>query len=127
MWLLMGAAEEERTSLPWWFGIGCVIGLGSLTKYSILLTPIPALFFLIPYMRRNGIRHSALAAIVGLAGILITSGFWHLHNLFSYGEIVPLRQMAVAIPTLLRPQPLSSVKLVSQLPWLINSYWGVFT
>ena len=109
-----------------WAWAGVAGGVALLTKYSAFLAGAPALVLLVALARRRGAGHALRAAAFALLGGLIAAGPWLLRNLLLYGELIPLKQMAVAIPTLNRAEPFTLDRTWDYVPWLIASYWGVF-
>jgi len=109
-----------------WFWVGVLAGLAALTKYSGPLLALPLLVLLIYYWRRVGWRATGQAIGYALIGALLTGGWYYGRNLWYWGEVVPLTQMAHALPTLLRPEPFTIARTLEFIPWLLAAYWGVF-
>jgi len=109
-----------------WFWVGVLAGLAALTKYSGPLLALPLLILLIYYWRKVGWRATGQAIGYALIGALLTGGWYYGRNLWNWGEVVPLTQMAQALPTLLRPEPFTIARTLEFIPWLIAAYWGVF-
>lgn len=126
MWLITVTVHRQDVSWWRWFVVGGVVGLATLTKYSVLTVAIPAAILFFIGFWNKGYRNFILACLMLLSGWLLTAGFWYLRNLIVYQELVPLNQMAQIITTLRRPTPLSIAEIQTKLPWLFFSYWGVF-
>ena len=109
-----------------WFWVGVLAGLAALTKYSGPLLALPLLILMIYYWRKVGWRATGQAIGYALIGALLTGGWYYGRNLWNWGEVVPLTQMAQALPTLLRPEPFTIARTLEFIPWLIAAYWGVF-
>jgi 4-amino-4-deoxy-L-arabinose transferase-like glycosyltransferase len=126
LWLLARATLQEQPVWCAWLLTGLVAGLAAITKYSTPLIAVPGLLLLWRYGRQVGWR--PLLAAIGwlIVGGLLTAGFWYGRNLLLYGSPVPFDQMAVALPTMRRSEPMSLAQLIETIPWLFTSYWGVF-
>lgn len=126
LWLVTRAAKSARFSALQWFVLGCVGGIASLAKYSVLLVAIPSLVVVLWHGKKFGLWRLGLAGLLVLAGALLTAGYWYLRNLALYGQLIPFEQMTIAIPTLLRPLPMTPAEIQEMLPWILHSFWGVF-
>jgi hypothetical protein len=130
LWLL--ARHVQRTERRWWLWLltGAVAGLAALTKYSCLLVAVPGLLLFYVYWRRAqgapGWRQTVNAGCLFAAGGILVAGFWYFRNLALYGQLVPLEQMAIVLPTMRRAEPKSLAEVIETIPWLLSSYWGVF-
>jgi hypothetical protein len=124
-WLLVRAIAQGTRWYDWLL-FGIALGLASLIKYSVALTAVPAALALLLLIRTHGLRKIVHAGLFTVIGVLAASGFWHIRNLIVYGEVVPLRAMAQAIPTLLRETPLTFPQILAQAPYLARTYWGVY-
>lgn len=122
------AAIFSGRRLPprWALWIGVWVGLAALAKYSAFLLGPPLLLLWLLYARHTAWAAAWRALGWGLLGLLLIAGAWYGRNLWLYGEIIPLRQMAAAIPALNRPVPFTLDRTLDYVPWLIASYWGVF-
>ena len=109
-----------------WFWVGVCAGLATLTKYSGFLLALPLLVLMVYHLYKTGWRAGASAVGYAALGALLTAGWYYARNLWLWGEVVPLTQMAQALPTLLRPHPFTLPQTLTYVPWLITSYWGVF-
>jgi hypothetical protein len=109
-----------------WFWVGVWAGLATLAKYSGLLLGVPLGLLALVYLWRVGWRKALPAFGYALLGALLIAGGFYGRNLWLYGQVVPLRQMAVALPTLLRPHPFSWAHTLDFVPWLLAGYWGIF-
>lgn len=109
-----------------WLWVGLAVGLAGLTKYSALLVGFPVGLLWLLYWRRVGWRSAMFAALWAGVGFLAIAGWWFARNLFLYGEVVPLNQMAEVLPTMRRPVPYDLPTTMSYVPWLVASFWGVF-
>ena len=126
IWLVTAAAGHSGTRAWQWLGIGLIIGLAVLTKYSVLLVGVPILAILLTRPRLRNPRRLAQVVALLAAGSLLSGGFWYLRNLWLYGELVPARTLAAAIPTLMLETPVAVSAIARELPWLLQSYWGAF-
>jgi 4-amino-4-deoxy-L-arabinose transferase-like glycosyltransferase len=126
LWLLARAVTLEHPQRRAWLLVGLCAGLAALTKYSCLLIAAPGLLLFWLHMRSAGWGPAVRALSWMVLGALITAGWWYLRNWLLYGSPLPLAQMAVALPTMQRATPLSLEQTLNLIPWLLNSYWGVF-
>jgi 4-amino-4-deoxy-L-arabinose transferase-like glycosyltransferase len=126
LWLLARATLQEKPTRRAWLLIGLCAGLAALTKYSTPLIAAPGLLLLWRYGRRAGWRPLLAASGWIIVGGILTAGFWYGRNLLLYGSPIPFDQMAIALPTMRRPQPMPLAQLIETIPWLFTSYWGVF-
>ncbi len=116
------------------FGVGCICGLSLLTKYSAGLGAIAGLaaFALLrgdadTADTKGGAERAEAARILTLiAGAVLTAGAWYGANVVTYGELIPMRQAAVALPGLNRLVPLTLAAMLAEIPDLLRDYWGVF-
>ena len=125
MWAAARSLYQAKTARSW-FWVGVCAGLAALAKYSAFLLAFPLLIFLIQYVREAGWRNALRALGFAILGALLTGGAYYARNLWNWGEIVPMKQMAIALPSLYRPHPFTIAKTLEYVPWLIASYWGVF-
>ncbi|RIK38838.1 MAG: hypothetical protein DCC55_19910, partial [Chloroflexi bacterium] len=126
LWLLARATVRDKVTWYDWALVGLCAGLAALTKYSSLLIGAPGLLLFWRYVRHTGWRAGLLALLwMAGAGVLV-AGWWYLRNWSLYGSPVPFAQMAVALPTMQRPQPMPLSQVIETIPWLFSSYWGVF-
>src|SRR5207249_375112 len=121
-----GARASHLRSSRSWFWVGVCAGLAALAKYSAFLLAFPLLIFVGQYLRVAGWRCALRAIGFATLGALVTAGGYYLRNLWVWGELVPMKQMALALPSLYRPHPFTLAKTLEFVPWLIASYWGVF-
>ncbi len=116
---------EQRTARSWvWVGI-CA-GLATLAKYSGLLLGVPLALLAFYHLWQVSGRKALPAFGFALLGVLVIAGGFYGRNLWLYGEVVPLRQMAVALPTMLRPHAFTWAHTLDFVPWLLAGYWGIF-
>jgi 4-amino-4-deoxy-L-arabinose transferase-like glycosyltransferase len=127
LWLLARTTHPPHDRWSNWLLTGLLAGLAALTKYSCLLIAIPALFLLFRYAKstRDWRRLLVGCLLLAVAATLV-AGFWFVRYWLLYSSPLPFDQMAVALPTMRRPQPLPLTQLLSNIPWLFTSYWGVF-
>ncbi len=109
-----------------WFWVGVCAGLAALAKYSAFLLGAPLLVFGLIYLHQTSWRQTWRALGFALLGFLVVAGGYYARNLWYWGQPIPMRQMALALPSLYRPHPFSIAKTLAYVPWLIASYWGVF-
>lgn len=108
------------------FGIGCLCGLALLTKYSAGLGALAGLtaFVLLRDLRVGSVDLKRVIAFI--TGVLLTASAWFGTNAITYGELIPMRAAAQALPGLNRPTPLSLTATLAEIPGLLKNYWGVF-
>jgi hypothetical protein len=144
-WAGAWLARHRHARLLVVFGIGCVCGLAVLTKYSAGIGALAGLaaFLLLRHSNTKntkedeqyhptpnssplgrGVRAARLLAFI--AGVLLTAGAWYGANAIAYGELIPMRAAATALPSLNRPVPLTLAATLSEIPGLLQNYWGVF-
>jgi hypothetical protein len=105
---------------------GVLIGLATLTKTSCLLLGLPALVAVVLSHRRQpqGTGRALIdLALVGAAAGAV-GGWWYLRNALLYGD--PLALQAHVQTLWGRADPASLGTLLSELPKVFRSYWGVF-
>lgn len=125
--LALVMVSQRRSGVVGWFAAGVCAGLAALTKYSGLLVILPVGVILSFYCwQTQEWKKGIWAATIFAFGAFITAGFWYIRNMVEWGTLVPLDQMAVAIPSLLRPLPWSVVDTLKKSSWLFYSYWGYF-
>ncbi|MFN8491964.1 MAG: glycosyltransferase family 39 protein [Caldilineaceae bacterium] len=125
VWAAARSLYQVKTARSW-FWVGVCAGLAALAKYSAFLLAFPLLIFLIQYLREAGWRNALRALGCATLGALLTGGAYYARNFWNWGEIVPMKQMAIALPSLYRPHPFTIAKTLEFVPWLVASYWGVF-
>ncbi len=130
LWLALRADESPR---PWlrWAGVGALVGLAALTKYSALAVVVPlALVGLLQYHTRGWQAWRYPVQIMGSAalGLSLVAGWWFVRNVWAYGEAIPLMQMVALQPQMAWSAPLTwqDDTLWRSVRWLLRSYWGVF-
>ncbi|MCX6044140.1 MAG: glycosyltransferase family 39 protein [Chloroflexi bacterium] len=125
MWAAARSVYGVKTTRSW-FWVGVCAGLAALAKYSAFLLGAPLLVFGLIYLHQTSWRQTWRALGFALVGFLVVAGGYYARNLWYWGQPIPMRQMALAVPTLYRPHPFSIAKTLEFVPWLIASYWGVF-
>ncbi len=125
MWAAAYSVYVAKTARSW-FWVGVCAGLAALAKYSAFLLGAPLLIFVGIYLSYTDWRHTLRAIGFALLGFLVIAGGYYWRNLWYWGQPIPMRQMALALPSLYRPQPFSLAKTLDYVPWLVASYWGVF-
>lgn len=119
------ATHPPRSLLPWVL-VGAVAGIAALTKYSVLLVALPALFILLQYRLYRPWPRFLLICAALLGGALLTAGWWYGRNLLLYGQPIPLERLSAVITTLERSTIMTPTEAWELLPFLFYSYWGLF-
>ena len=106
-------------------GIGLLVGLAALTKTSaLLLVPLVGATLLWQGWRERRPLKSRLGDFAGYAAALAVGGWWYARNFILYGDPLGL---ASHLHTLWgRPQPVSLLALLPELPLLWRSFWGAY-
>lgn len=107
---------------------GVVSGIASLTKTS-LLPAIPYLTVCLAVsafvqQSDNRVRRtvSHLALFASTATLL--GGWWYLRNLINVGDLLGLRHHTATLWG--RPEPITLIELLPELPVLFRSFWGAY-
>lgn len=129
VWLMLTMlqrGEEQRPTLAWSIGLGITLGLGALTKQSVLgLFGLAGLTMAYAAIRQNRWQTFFVEGplIVGIAALI--AGWWYLRNWRLYGEVFGLDRM-IAIAGA-RPGGVASLaQLWGERTGFIYSYWGLF-
>jgi hypothetical protein len=107
------------------FGAGVLLGVGLLTK-GTLLTAIPAVFLtlLVVGIRRGGPWYRRLLpAAVAMAIAFVVGGWWYLRNLLVYGQIQSSNSSGSRLPEPADGYSLGRfARVVSEQ--LVETFWG---
>jgi 4-amino-4-deoxy-L-arabinose transferase-like glycosyltransferase len=106
-------------------GMGVLLGIGALTKVSVLiLTPVIGLALLAQAVRtRRWARFFINGAIVvGLVALI--SGWWYVRNVTLYDELLALKIHSLYTATRLEPYTLNT--FFSEWPSFWLSFWSMF-
>ncbi len=111
------------------FVLGVLMGVAMLCKLSGIGLLLPAIFTVVlaprstPDASRLTPHTSRLTAL--LSGFAIIAGPWLLFNQINYGNPLAWEQVQTANAALLRMPPLSIREIITTLPQILESYWGV--
>ncbi|MDI7274766.1 MAG: DUF2142 domain-containing protein, partial [Anaerolineae bacterium] len=124
LWLL---ARSLRLPLEpgRWAVVGAVLGLAALAKVSALVLWPLALVVLawVSWQRKErGAFVRSAASMLVVAGAI--AGWWYCRNWRLYGDPLGLSAFLALVGP--RTSPVTLPQLLSELPGLIRSYWGVF-
>lgn len=120
------AALVLRGRRGWWVvaALGAVLGLGLLTKGTLLATvPLVALALLVPGRRPVRLGRRVLDTVVALAVAGVVGGWWWARNILVYGAVQPSGQEPLVVsfgdqtPTLVEYVP-GAVRRLNE------SFWG---
>ncbi|MFN8453877.1 MAG: glycosyltransferase family 39 protein [Anaerolineae bacterium] len=107
--------------------LGLVLGLGAITKLSLLyLIPLTGLVLLFDLYRHRSLRRFLLyGAIIG-GLILLVAGWWYGRNWYVYGDITALNAHLLYRGGALNPQPSLAHIWQTELTGLELSFWAAF-
>jgi hypothetical protein len=119
--IVQGASRRRAVSL------GIVLGLGAITKLSLLyLCPMAGLVLLLDFRRRGKLNLLLLdGAIVG-GLILLLAGWWYGRNWQLYGDVFALNAHLLYRGGPLIPQPSLGEIWQSETTGLELSFWAAF-
>ena len=106
--------------------LALLIGLGALTKFSLLgLWPLAFLAILWPAWQQRRIPWSHLAWLAGLP--VVIAGWWYWHNYQLYGDpLVWAVHLAAKEAYVARADPLQTADLLDFIWIHFQTYWGWF-
>ena len=124
LWLLVRRLRQEPE--PWrWAAVGVVLGVGGLAKVSALgLWPLAVVVLAWVSWRRRSWGDFLRCGAVMLAVAGAIAGWWYYRNWRLYRD--PLGWVNFLALMGRRSGALTPQVLLSELPGLIRSYWGVF-
>jgi len=124
LWLLVRRLWQEPEPRRW-AAVGVVLGVAGLTKVSALgLWPLAVVVLAWVSWRRRGWRDFLRCGVVMLAVAGAIAGWWYYRNWRLYHD--PLGWVNFLALMGRRSGSLTPQVLLSELPGLIRSYWGVF-
>lgn len=131
-WMLRIEAEaDDKPQLAKWFGLGILVGLAGLCKIQAFALVIPAGVLWLsaltfsPKNKNQNLKSKILPPFCALAGFLLVSAWWFWLNWVRYGDPLAWNEVQTANAALLRPQPLGVSEIISRVPQLFISFWGV--
>ncbi len=142
VWLALGAdhaAMSPAATVRRWAGVGALVGLAGLTKYSSLVVVAPlGLIGLAQTVRvalpaggsrlQARLRYATLGTLAALLGFAVVAGWWSARHRWMTGAALPPATLVGLQPRMARPFPLgwADAALWDGVRWLRASYWGVF-
>ncbi|MCW1969187.1 MAG: glycosyltransferase family 39 protein, partial [Anaerolineae bacterium] len=131
-WMLRIEAEaDDNPQWASWFGLGILIGLAGLCKIQAFALVIPAgVLWLssLTFSEKSKIQNlnsKIIQPVCAAAGFLLVSAWWFWLNWGRYGAPLAWNEVQTANAALLRPQPLGVGEMISRVPQLFISFWGV--
>lgn len=129
-WVLVFLTSWLRApGLPGWpslAGLGVLLGLGALAKYSgLLLWLLVALVMAWLAWRRKGIRWLLTAGLIVFGSALVLSGWWFVGNLLLYGDLSALN-VHLEIMGTRRELPTDLAAAMREFRGFRYSFWGLF-
>ena len=127
LYLLVQLWQETPDPRHWWryARLGVVLGLGLLTKLSLLgLLVLTGLALAWLAWRRRARRLLLVGGVIVLVGALVVSGWWFARNLHVYGDPTGLNAFITVQGT--RDAPLTWRDWVGEFGTFYRSYWGLF-
>lgn len=124
VWLVI-IYGDRRPPLRYFSGLGLLAGLATLTKVSGLgLAGLVGLTLLGWGWSRRSWRIALLGnGMVGLVAVAV-AGWWYWRNFVLYGDWTGIQTMIAMMGS--RPVTPTLTQLISELPGLLRSFWGLF-
>jgi len=118
---------KNGSSVRYALFLGAVLGLGAITKLSLLyLVPLTGLVLLLDWWRHRSVRRLlAYGAIIG-GVMLLLAGWWAWRNWRLYGDITALSAHLLYRGGPLDPRPTLAEIWQSELTGLELSFWAAF-
>jgi 4-amino-4-deoxy-L-arabinose transferase-like glycosyltransferase len=108
-----------------WLPLGIVLGLGALTKTSVLaLLPITGLAVVVVAWRKGSWREFWAGAFATALPVLLIAGWWYLRNVQLYGDVTGINAFVDVLGK--RAAPASLLQLWGERWGFMLSYWGLF-
>jgi hypothetical protein len=105
--------------------LGVLLGLGALTKLSVLvLLPLVAVALTWDAWRRRAWRSWLLNGLIILAGVALIAGWWYARNWLLYGDPTGVSRMLDIVGR--RDEPLTLRGLWAEFEGFRISYWALF-
>lgn len=129
-WVLVFLTSWLRAPLlPRWpslMGLGVLLGLGTLAKYSgLLLWLLAALVMALLAWRRKGIRWLLTAGLLVMGLALALSAWWFVGNLLLYGDLSGLN-VHLEIMGTRQELPTGLAAALREFNGFRYSFWGLF-
>ncbi|HEY3291355.1 MAG TPA: hypothetical protein VGK87_14595, partial [Anaerolineae bacterium] len=129
--LVTTTAHNSRRFMLISLALGLAIGLSALSKYSGLSALLPAgvalFWYAAKFRRQTSFWLVFLAGVLTCgAGLIATSGWFFGYNWLTYGNPLAWAQVQQANAFTYRASPLSVSEMLSAVPMLFRTYWGVF-
>jgi 4-amino-4-deoxy-L-arabinose transferase-like glycosyltransferase len=125
---LGSSSRPAFTATVGFFILGALIGVAVLCKVTGLGLLAPAVVLLLFQAIRQPQHRIAVTmkgAIGMLAGLALIAGPWFLYNQAHYGSPLAWAQVQAANQSLLRQSPLTLPQIITAVPEILVSYWGV--
>lgn len=124
---LLGLLLKYGASRRYTVFLGLVLGLGAITKLSLLyLLPLTGLVLLVDlYRHRSLSRFLSQSVIIG-ALILLIAGWWYWRNWQTYGDVTALNAHLLYRGGALNPTPTLAQLWQTELTGLELSFWAAF-
>jgi 4-amino-4-deoxy-L-arabinose transferase-like glycosyltransferase len=108
-----------------WLPLGIVLGLGALTKTSVLaLLPITGLAVSVVAWRKGSWREFWAGAFATAIPVLLIAGWWYFRNVQLYGDVTGISAFIDVLGK--RAAPASLSQLWGERWGFMLSYWGLF-
>jgi 4-amino-4-deoxy-L-arabinose transferase-like glycosyltransferase len=121
--LLRALQHGQRLRDGLWLGV--LLGLGALTKLSVLaLLPLVAIALTWDAWRRRAWRNWLLNAAIIAAGLALIAGWWYARNWRLYGDPTGVSRMLDIVGR--RDEPLTLRGLWAEFEGFRISYWALF-
>jgi 4-amino-4-deoxy-L-arabinose transferase-like glycosyltransferase len=127
LFLLVGLWRRPADQRSWQqiAVLGIVLGLGTLTKLSLLgLLGLSVLALALLAWQQRKLRFFVQGTALLLAGVLVVAGWWFLRNWRLYGDPTALRAFVAVQGS--RESPITWQDWLGESGTLYRSFWGLF-
>ena len=125
--LLLALILKEGGSIHYSVWLGVILGLGAITKLSLLyLAPLIALVYLYDLWRYRTWQRFILSGLIIGGLTLLISGWWFWRNWHLYGDITALNAHLLYRGGALDPRPSLAQIWQTELVGLELSFWAAF-
>ncbi len=128
LWLMaviLRRAEVRQPTLAWSAALGVVLGLGALSKESVLgLFGLAGLTMAYAAWRQKRWQAFWVEGPLIVAAAAAIAGWWYVRNWQLYGDPLGLNAMVAVAGA--RPQPVPLAQLWGERVGFVWSYWGLF-